>query len=213
MRLNWRVWRGVSVLLLHCALCFPSLDAFDANTEGRFGTHGEDVVDAISSNIRRHILQNDPPDLNEPDLTAVADEVVQPLSDNPATWPAGRPPAWHGRYDPIYMRSYFAPAMVANKCVGKAGRQCWAIPGLAYPYEEYILDPTDSTNPQPVMKVHLPAGAWRAGASRPGGTLLYAYPFKYHPSNDLSNPISRRKAFLEYEVYFPRDFLWVKGTH
>lgn len=126
-----------------------------------------------------------------------------------------RPPAWYGRFDPIYKRAYFAPAIAQNTCVGKPGRQCREIPGLnlSYPYEEYIIDPTTNVKPQPVMKVHFPAGSISAGAVRPGGTLFFAYPFKYHPTNDKENAFSHTKAYLEYEVYFPPDFDWVKGQY
>jgi hypothetical protein len=123
-----------------------------------------------------------------------------------------RPPAWYGRFDPIYKRTYMAPAISVNTCKSE-GRNCAAIDGLSYPYEEYIMDPTSTEIPaNPVLKVHYPKGAWSAGADFPGGTLFYAYPFKYHPTLDKGNVLSQVGAILEYEVYFPEDFPFTKGT-
>jgi hypothetical protein len=123
-----------------------------------------------------------------------------------------RPPAWYGRFDPIYKRTYMAPAISVNTCKAE-GRNCAAIEGMSYPYEEYIMDPTSSTVPaSPVLKVHYPQGAWSAGSDFPGGTLFYAYPFKYHPTLDKGNQLSTAGATLEYEVYFAEDFPFNKGT-
>ena len=122
-----------------------------------------------------------------------------------------RPPAWYGRFDPIYKRTYMAPAVAVNTCKA-GGRNCSAIEGMSYPYEDYIMDPTSSTVPAlPVMKVHYPKGAWSAGSNFPGGTLFYAYPFKYHPTLDKGNQLSQVGATLEYEVYFAEDFPFNKG--
>jgi len=41
--------------------------------------------------------------------------------------------------------------------------------------------------------------------------LMFVYPYKKHPTNDLNNPVSAVSAALEYEVYFPPDFDFVKG--
>lgn len=122
-----------------------------------------------------------------------------------------RPPAWYGRFDPIYKRTYMAPAVAINTCKSD-NRKCAAIEGMSYPYEEYLMDPTSSTVPAlPVLKVHYPKGAWSAGSVFPGGTLFYAYPFKYHPTLDKNNVLSQVGATLEYEVYFPEDFPFNKG--
>jgi hypothetical protein len=122
-----------------------------------------------------------------------------------------RPPSWYGRFDPIYKRTYIAPAVSVNTCKA-TGRNCAAIEGLSYPYEEYIMDPNTTTVPAtPVMKVHYPKGSWSAGSEFPGGTLFYAYPFKYHPTLDKGNQLSLVAATLEYEVYFPEDFPFNKG--
>lgn len=158
-------------------------------------------------------------DGSKDDAAMAAQEIIQNSADGanqllqaPVS-PTGRPPAWFGRFDPVYKRSYFAPAIAQNTCAGKPGHQCRAIPGLnlSYPYEEYILDPTVKSNPQPVMKVHFPAGSISAGSAKPGGTLFFAYPFKWHPTKDQQNAFSHTNAYLEYEVYFPPDFDFVKG--
>ena len=44
----------------------------------------------------------------------------------------------------------------------------------------------------------------------PGGTLFYAYPYKLSPTEE-GGPISSVGAVLEYEVFFPEDFDFVKG--
>lgn len=117
-------------------------------------------------------------------------------------------PAWRGRLDTSFGRSYFAPAQVTNKCKPLL-QTCSLIPGLTYPYEEYILDPTEPTG-RPVMKVSYPTGSWSTGDASPGGTLFYAYPYKWDPVAS-SDPFSQAGATLEYEVYFPVGFDWVKG--
>lgn len=48
-------------------------------------------------------------------------------------------------------------------------------------------------------------GSWSPSAAVPGGTLYYAYPF------GQGVPISNVAATLEYDVYFPPDFQFVKG--
>lgn len=53
-------------------------------------------------------------------------------------------------------------------------------------------------------------GSWSANSDLPGGTLFYAYPFKADPRS-TANPFSADSASLEYDVYFPPDFDFVKG--
>lgn len=48
------------------------------------------------------------------------------------------------------------------------------------------------------------------GNAVPGGTLTFAYPFKPNTAT-TAGPISRLGAALEYEVFFPPDFDFVKG--
>lgn len=117
-------------------------------------------------------------------------------------------PAWRGRFDIIFGRDYFAPAIANNKC-RTTTQNCSMIPGQSFPYEQYITDPTAPTN-RPVMKVSYPAGAWSTSSPQPGGTLFYAYPYKWDPVS-AQDPISIYGATLEYEVYFPADFDFVKG--
>jgi len=75
------------------------------------------------------------------------------------------------------------------------------------------MDPTNSTDPGPVLKVWYPAGAWAAASTHPSGTLFYAFPFKYNPHMDKGDPFSQHTATLEYEVYFPSDFQFVQGMN
>ena len=117
-------------------------------------------------------------------------------------------PAWRGRLDTVYGKSYFAPAIYQNKC-NPDQQDCSLISGASYPYEQYEIDPTGSG--RPVMRVTYPAGSWSPGSVKPGGTLFYAYPYKSSPSSS-ANPFSRQTAYLEYEVYFPPDFDFVKGS-
>ena len=116
-------------------------------------------------------------------------------------------PAWRGRLDTVYGRSYLAPAIFQNSC-RSSSQDCSMIPNQTYPYEQYELDPTGSG--RPVMRISYPAGSWSPGSPRPGGTLFYAYPYKTSPSS-AADPFSRHSAYLEYEVYFPEDFDFVKG--
>jgi len=118
-------------------------------------------------------------------------------------------PAWRGRFDTIFGRDYFAPAQATNKC-RDTRQNCSMIPGQSYPYEQYIIDPTAPTG-RLVMKVSYPAGAWSTSARLPGGTLFYAYPYKWEPGS-AQDPFSMYGATLEYEVYFPAGFDWVKGN-
>lgn len=124
-----------------------------------------------------------------------------------------RPPAWNGRFDPVYGRSYFAPAITQNHCQASNPKHCNAIaayPNLTYPYERYIMDPTNLTDSGPVMQIWYPKGGWAASSEHPSGTLFYAFPFKSNP-NDPGNPVSRDTATFEYEVYFPANFDFVSG--
>jgi hypothetical protein len=114
--------------------------------------------------------------------------------------------AWRGRMDPLNGRSYFAASIAVNKCDGD--QECNTNLGT-YPYEQYIVDPTGSSN-QPVLKIQYPKGHWSPGSPKPGGTLFFAYPYKAIPTSS-DNPLSAQSATLEYEVYFPMDFDFVKG--
>jgi len=121
----------------------------------------------------------------------------------------GRPPAWKARFDPRYEDAYLAPARIKNKC-STSKKNCTAIRGKMYPYDEYILDPTTDGDKQPVIRIWYPKGSWSPGSVRPGGTLMFVYPYKSSP-NDKNNPLSAKSAALEYEVYIPSDFDFVKG--
>lgn len=122
----------------------------------------------------------------------------------------GRPPAWKARFDPRYEDSYLAPARIKNSCNEKA-KNCTGIRGKRYPYDEYILDPTTDGDKQPVIRIWYPKGSWSPGSKRPGGTLMFVYPYKSHPTKDKNNPLSAVSAAMEFEVYFPPDFDFVKG--
>jgi hypothetical protein len=117
-------------------------------------------------------------------------------------------PAWRGRFDTIFGRDYFAPATANNKCKSST-QNCSMIPGQSFPYEQYLVDPTENTG-RPVLKVSYPAGAWSTSAPLPGGTLFYSYPYKWEPTS-AQDPFSIYGATLEYEVYFPTGFDFVKG--
>lgn len=132
------------------------------------------------------------------------------LDDNVLVAGNGRPPAWKARFDPRYEDSYIAPARVKNSCNDKQ-KNCTAIKGKRYPYDEYILDPTTDGDKQPVIRIWYPKGSWSPGSVRPGGTLMFLYPYKSHPTKDKFNPLSAVSAALEYEAYFPEDFDFVKG--
>lgn len=118
-------------------------------------------------------------------------------------------PAWRGRMDTVFGRSYFAPASVTTKCNAATQNCSGLIPGQSFPYEEYLLDPTTPTG-RPVMKVTYPAGAWSTSASVPGGTLFYSYPYKWEPAS-AADPFSGNGATMEYEVFFPSDFPFNRG--
>jgi hypothetical protein len=118
-------------------------------------------------------------------------------------------PAWRGRLDTTFGRDYFAPAQANNKCKNTV-QNCSMIPGQSFPYEQYLVDPTDPNSGRPIMKVSYPAGAWSTSAPQPGGTLFYSYPYKWDPIS-AQDPLSIFGATLEYEVYFPTGFDWVKG--
>ncbi len=133
------------------------------------------------------------------------------LTEDRAAWINGNEvPAWRGRFDTVYGRDYFAPATQDNKC--KASIQnCSMIPGQSYPYEQYIVDPTNPASGRPVMKVSYPANSWSTSSPSPGGTLFYSYPYKWDPTS-AQDPFSIYGATMEYEVYFPAGFDFVKGT-
>ena len=146
--------------------------------------------------------------------------------------------AWRGRIDPANGRTYFAPALAVNKCQDSG--QCDSSLGT-YPYETYMTDPTgDSNEPVlkigypkvcvfvgflrfPTIPQHAPLtctlthiqsllqqGSWSPASEFPGGILFFAYPYKSVPTA-ADGPISVQSATLEYEVYFPDDFDFVKG--
>lgn len=118
-------------------------------------------------------------------------------------------PAWKGRFDLLYGLAYFTPSMVKNSCAQKR-QMCSSIPGQSYPYEAYLEDPTASTG-QPVMKVSYPAGSWSPGSQIPGGVLFYTYPTKLDPF-EKTDPLSSDGATLEYDVFLPENFEFVKGN-
>jgi hypothetical protein len=152
------------------------------------GAHGEHVVDILEHEIARG-------------------RQLMDYSDG------GRAPAWHGRFDPNYKLSYFSPALTSNSC-DPASQNCAAIPGmpnLTYPYSYIVADPNNATSTQPVMQIFYPPGAWASSQEVPSGTLIYSYPFKSNP-NDLGGSISAAGASLEYQVYFPTGFDFVKGA-
>lgn len=176
-------------LLLAAALLGQGPRLVAAQLDASIGPHAENIVETIGQQMWRRNLQQE----------AIA-------AGN------GRPPAWRSRFDPIYRRSYIAPAVAENSCDSK--QKCTgAIVGMSYPYEEYIMDPTVTagTQPQPVVRVWYPKGSWSPNSAFPGGALFYNYPFKTHPTKDTGNPISATSAALEYQVYFPSDFDFNKG--
>lgn len=150
--------------------------------------HGEDVVSQLEYDFQQRRL----------------------LQDSALPSGNGRPPAWKARFDPRYQDSYLAPAVMKNKC-NDSKKNCTAIAGKRYPYDEYILDPTTNGDKHPVMRIWYPKGSWSPGSVRPGGMLMFVYPYKSHPQKDKNNPVSAVSAVLEYEVYFPADFDFVKG--
>lgn len=116
-------------------------------------------------------------------------------------------PAWRGRFNPKFGKSYLAPAMTANIC--QNGKQCRSNIG-SYPYDEYLKDPTGKSE-EPVLKIGYPKGSWSPGSPKPGGILFFAYPYK-EDTFTKDNPFSAQSATLEYDVYFPSDFDFVKGA-
>lgn len=72
-------------------------------------------------------------------------------------------------------------------------------------FRNVILDPVTPGSRQPVLHVHYPAGGWATSGNPPSGTLFYSYPY----GRDI--PLAYVGATLEYEVYFPPDFPWIKG--
>jgi hypothetical protein len=72
-----------------------------------------------------------------------------------------------------------------------------------------MIDPTGDSN-QPVLKIQYPKGSWSPGSPKPGGTLFFGYPYKTNPTSP-DDPLSVQSATLEYDVYFPSDFDFVKG--
>lgn len=156
-------------------------------------SHGEHGLEVTLQKMQRHLLQ---------------DQNYTNVSTDDLPSGNGRPPAWRARFDPVYKRSYIAPAVAQNQC--KGSKSC-TFRGLTYPFDEYIMDPTTPDNPQPVIRIWYPKGAWSAGSDQPSGTLFYAYPWKNSPTNDPGHSISTVSAALEYEVYIPDNFDFVKG--
>ena len=66
-----------------------------------------------------------------------------------------------------------------------------------------VKDPTGASC-DPVIKTVYPKGCWSPSSNCNGGALFYAYP------EGKSGSIGEA-ARLEYEVYFPKGFPWVKG--
>lgn len=66
-----------------------------------------------------------------------------------------------------------------------------------------IKDPTGSGS-VPVIKTVYPAGCWSPSANCNGGALFYSFP--EGKGKSIGDAVR-----LEYEVYFPKDFPWVKG--
>lgn len=121
-------------------------------------------------------------------------------------------PAWRGRFDTQFGLAYYAPALAVQTCKTGRATNCngvASLPSLSYPYMQWMPDPTTNTS-QPVMKVWYPAGSWSPTSSFPGGTLFYGYPYKDFPDAG-PDPFSTVGASLEYEVYFPAGFNFVKG--
>ncbi|GAB4823472.1 hypothetical protein N2152v2_010518 [Parachlorella kessleri] len=87
---------------------------------------------------------------------------------------------------------YFAPYIVYSESPPADLRQV-------------ILDPTNASNAEPVLIVMYPQGSWAPSGHPPGGALFYAYPF------GDGVPISYTEATLEYDVYLPPDFEFIKG--
>lgn len=82
----------------------------------------------------------------------LAQDISPPQSiPNATTLNGGLPPAWRGRIDPRFGRSFFAPSLAVNQC---SGGRCRTKLG-SYPYERYIIDPTSSSN-MPVLQVSYP---------------------------------------------------------
>jgi hypothetical protein len=125
-------------------------------------------------------------------------------------------PAWRGRLDTYFGLRYFAPALYYNAACNSSLALCTAVdvPGQRYPYMSFLRDPTDfSAAARPVLKTWYPQGSWSPESAVPGGTLFYAFPYKSDALLDGPGiePLSRAGAGLEYEVYFPPDFDFVKG--
>lgn len=116
-------------------------------------------------------------------------------------------PAWRARLNPRFGKSYFAPALTANTCKG-GEKKCKSNLGT-YPYDSYMKDPTGDSN-EPVMKIGFPKGAWSPGGAKSGGVLFFAYPYK-KDTVTKDNPFSAQGATLEYDVFVPSDFPFVKG--
>ena len=98
-----------------------------ATRSGHFGGFAENLVQKLASTVTMRRLMG-----KQSDIEAL--------------------PAWRGRIDPTFGRSYFAPSLAVNLCTGD--KTCSTSLG-AYPYEEYIIDPTGDSN-QPVLKIGFP---------------------------------------------------------
>ena len=140
---------------------------------------------------------------------STSSRVLSEVSDRSLVINGNAIPSWKGRFDLQYGLAYFTPSMVKNSCAPKR-QNCSQIPGQSYPYEEYLQDPTSNSG-QPVLKISYPKGSWSPGSEVPGGVLFYTYPNKLDPKTK-ADPISTVGAVLEYEVYFPSDFDFVKGA-
>lgn len=70
-------------------------------------------------------------------------------------------------------------------------------------YKYVVKDPTCSSNDTVVRAMYL-QGRWSPGGGDGGGVLFFAWPEGKHVN--LGNTVR-----LEYQVYFPENFPWVKG--
>lgn len=70
-------------------------------------------------------------------------------------------------------------------------------------HKTVIMDPTGDSQ-DPVIRALYQAGRWAPNQGPGGGVLFYAWP-------EGRNGNLGSAARLEYEVYFPSNFTWVKG--
>ncbi|RKP11230.1 hypothetical protein BJ684DRAFT_18151, partial [Piptocephalis cylindrospora] len=80
--------------------------------------------------------------------------------------------------------------------------ESWNTTKEAYGQEnrQWALDPVDPS--LTALQVTYPAGSSNPGGEIVGGTGLYAQPLHYRPD---------RPSWMQYQVYFPQDFDFVKG--